>query len=105
MLRAGVTQIYATDKDRTANRFSWAKSTGNNTGKRGFSHEIPEIVKDATVAIEDNAFYEHRGVDPGPSDQSALSECSDRPAWEGGVHPEQQSPRNIFLTKKEDHQP
>lgn len=36
---------------------------GNNMAKANYSEDIPQIVKEAIVSIEDKRFYEHDGVD------------------------------------------
>jgi len=59
----GITEIYATDKDPKTNKyillgrvFAQNKEYLSITG-------IPKIVQDATVAIEDERFYTHPGID------------------------------------------
>jgi 1A family penicillin-binding protein len=59
----GITEIFATDKDPKTGK---SVLLGRIYGRyREFKpiNEIPEVVKYATVAIEDERFYEHVGVD------------------------------------------
>ena len=78
------------------------KVTGNNTrvfaadGKPlGFiqaddlhlplhSSEIPQVVKDATIAIEDERFYKHKGVDYEGVVRAAIKNFTSRKTVQGG---------------------
>ncbi|GAB4463503.1 MAG: penicillin-binding protein 1A [Armatimonadaceae bacterium] len=59
----GVTEVYATDKDpKTGKNILLGKVYGRFREYKPIN-EIPDFVKFATVAIEDERFYEHSGVD------------------------------------------
>lgn len=53
--------IYYTDKDGNAHEVENIYNNGNRIWID--SEEIPQVMKDAIVAIEDERFYEHNGVD------------------------------------------
>lgn len=48
--------------DRNGNELLELSTTGSNR-KEAVSSEIPQMLKDAVVAIEDARFYEHNGID------------------------------------------
>src|SRR5215213_2314906 len=60
--------------------------------------EIPEIMKDAMVAVEDKRFRSHIGVDPIGLARAAKVRLSKGRWTQGGSTITQQLARNIFLT-------
>ncbi len=60
--------------------------------------EISEHIKNATVAIEDRAFYEHRGIRPSSIIRATFVNISDRDFTEGGSTITQQVIKNSVLT-------
>lgn len=60
--------------------------------------EISEHMKNATIAIEDRAFYEHRGIRPSSIVRAAFVNISDRDFTEGGSTITQQVIKNSVLT-------
>jgi len=95
-----------------------AKSTGDNTrvfaadGKPlGFiqaeelhlplhSSEIPDVVKDATIAIEDERFYQHKGVDYEGVVRAAIKNVTSRRTVQGGSTITMQLVRNLYISRE-----
>jgi penicillin-binding protein 1B len=60
---------------------------------------IPQVVKDAVMAIEDRRFFEHPGVDPIRAVGAVLTNLrGDKPYLVGGSTITQQIVKNMFLT-------
>lgn len=62
--------------------------------------EVPEIMKQAILAAEDDRFYEHGGVDYFGVVRAALSNISSGGAKQGASTITMQLARNFFLTKE-----
>lgn len=62
--------------------------------------EVPEIMKQAILAAEDDRFYEHGGVDYFGVIRAALSNISSGGAKQGASTITMQLARNFFLTKE-----
>lgn len=60
--------------------------------------EIPQIVIDATIAIEDNRFKEHFGVDVKALSRAVMQKVLNKPVQTGGSTITQQLARRVFLT-------
>lgn len=61
---------------------------------------IPEHVQQAFVAVEDNRFYEHRGIDVRAIGRAVYRDILARSKAEGGSTLTQQLAKNIFLTNE-----
>jgi penicillin-binding protein 1A len=61
------------------------------------SDKIPNILKFATVAIEDEHFYEHGGVDPTAIVRAAVADVKAGSAVQGGSTITQQLVRNLYI--------
>src|SRR6202000_831168 len=73
-------------------------SLGPSYGQWLSSDQIPGVMKDAMVSVEDRRFYEHPGVDPIGILRS-VGVRAQRGHWtQGGSTITQQLARNIFLT-------
>jgi penicillin-binding protein 1A len=73
-------------------------SLGPSYGQWLRSDQIPEVMKDAMVSVEDRRFYEHPGVDPIGILRS-VGVRAKRGHWtQGGSTITQQLARNVFLT-------
>ena len=62
---------------------------------------IPVNLQHAFIAIEDNRFYEHNGVDPRGLLRAAWSNLNDRGISEGGSTITQQLAKNAYLTQEQ----
>jgi penicillin-binding protein 1A len=62
------------------------------------SSEMPQNVRDATVAIEDQRFYQHKGVDFEGVIRAALKNASSGRAVQGGSTLTMQLIRNIYIS-------
>jgi penicillin-binding protein 1A len=72
-------------------------SIGPSYGEWLDSGEIPQVMKDAMVAVEDRRFYSHYGVDPIGVARSLMVRV-EKGVWrQGGSTITQQLARNIFL--------
>ena len=63
-------------------------------------NEIPEVVQQAVIAIEDERFHHHRGVDIRGSVRAMWRNFLARELREGGSTITQQLARSVFLTQK-----
>ncbi|MBR2215600.1 MAG: penicillin-binding protein 1A [Selenomonadaceae bacterium] len=61
--------------------------------------QIPKNLQEAFVAVEDNRFYEHMGVDPRGILRAAWANISGRTISEGGSTITQQLAKNAYLTQ------
>ena len=62
--------------------------------------QIPINLQQAFVAVEDNRFYEHRGVDPRGLARAVYANLRDQEISEGGSTITQQLAKNLFLTQE-----
>ncbi len=62
--------------------------------------EIPQSVKDATVAIEDERFYEHKGVDAEGVIRAAIKNLESGKTVEGGSTLTMQLVRTLYITRE-----
>lgn len=62
--------------------------------------EIPHLLRDAVVAVEDNQFYKHKGVDLLGIIRAFLTNIQSRKISQGGSTITQQLAKNIFLTQE-----
>jgi penicillin-binding protein 1A len=64
--------------------------------------DIPQVVKDAVVAIEDRRFWEHRGVDPEGMIRAAITNFEQGEVVQGGSTITQQYVKNTYTTGERD---
>ncbi|MET0825289.1 MAG: biosynthetic peptidoglycan transglycosylase, partial [Acidimicrobiales bacterium] len=64
--------------------------------------DIPQVVKDAVVAIEDQRFWEHKGVDPEGLVRAALVNFEHGEVVQGGSTITQQYVKNTYTTGERD---
>jgi penicillin-binding protein 1A len=64
--------------------------------------DIPQVVKDAVVAIEDRRFWEHRGVDPEGLIRAAITNFEEGRVVQGGSTITQQYVKNTYTTGERD---
>lgn len=62
--------------------------------------QVPKNLQNAFVAVEDNRFYEHMGIDPKGILRAAWSNISGRSISEGGSTITQQLAKNAYLTQE-----
>jgi penicillin-binding protein 1A len=62
---------------------------------------IPDELQDATVAIEDERFYEHSGVDPNAIVRAAIENIEAGKIVQGGSTITQQLVRNLYISNPE----
>ncbi|HWT23917.1 MAG TPA: transglycosylase domain-containing protein [Solirubrobacteraceae bacterium] len=60
--------------------------------------QIPQVLKDATVAIEDERFYQHKGVDYEGVIRAAITNVASRRTVQGGSTITMQLVRNLYIT-------
>lgn len=63
-------------------------------------NEIPKQTRDALVAVEDNRFYDHNGIDFRAVARAVYRDIITRSAAEGGSTLTQQLARNVYLTQE-----
>jgi 1A family penicillin-binding protein len=69
--------------------------------RKVISHnDIPDTVRAATIAAEDNDFYNHKGIDPKAIIRSLRADVSANEIQQGGSTITQQLARNVFLTRE-----
>jgi penicillin-binding protein 1A len=67
------------------------------------SKQVPNLLKYATVAIEDEHFYEHGGVDPAAIIRAAVADVKAGSAVQGGSTITQQLVRNLYISQPQDN--
>ncbi|MDP9294407.1 MAG: transglycosylase domain-containing protein, partial [Actinomycetota bacterium] len=65
---------------------------------------IPQTLKDATVAIEDQRYYHHKGVDYTGVVRAALKNLTNRKTVQGGSTITMQLVRNLYITQERTYQ-
>ena len=65
---------------------------------------IPKTLKDATVAIEDERYYKHKGVDYPGIVRAAVKNLSSHKTVQGGSTITMQLIRNLYITKERTYQ-
>ena len=65
---------------------------------------IPKSLKDATVAIEDERYYHHKGVDYAGVVRAAVKNLSSHKTVQGGSTITMQLVRNLYITKERTYQ-
>ena len=103
----GITTIYATDIDpKTGQKYvlgriySQFKEFAPIVKEPGYKDYIPDVLKNATVAIEDERFYKHRGIDFESIARAIVRDVQRHRLSEGASTLTQQLARNTFLTQK-----
>lgn len=87
------TRIYASNGELIASLYRENRDTVSLS-------EIPQAMRQAVIAIEDERFYRHRGVDIRGTIRAVWRNFVSRHLREGGSTITQQLARNIFLTQK-----
>ena len=96
----GITEIFATDKD---------PATGKNVLLgRVFAQnkefipitQIPKALQNATIAIEDERFYDHSGIDPQGIARALYKDVTQKRMGQGGSTLTQQLVKNVYLNQK-----
>jgi penicillin-binding protein 1A len=65
------------------------------------SKDLPRVLREATVATEDERFYEHEGIDYGASVRAGVKNIASGSTVQGGSTITQQLVRNIYLEDKD----
>ncbi|MEA2248838.1 MAG: penicillin-binding protein, partial [Solirubrobacteraceae bacterium] len=65
------------------------------------SHEMPQNVKDATIAVEDRRFFDHQGVDFEGVVRAAVKNLENRHEIQGGSTLTMQLVRNLYTGEKQ----
>jgi penicillin-binding protein 1A len=91
ILGGGSSQVYASDGTRLGFIRSDLLRSPVGWG------EIPATMKDATVAIEDQRFYKHNGVDLTGIFRAAIKDVTNGAALQGGSTITMQLMRNLYL--------
>ena len=76
-------------------------SVGPSYGEWLAYNEIPKVMVDAMIAVEDRRFYSHPGVDPIGTARALAVNLRAGGSVQGGSTITQQLARNIFLTAKQ----
>lgn len=92
-----VTRVYADDGETVIGEFALEKRIPLKY------HEIPPLVKNAILAVEDARFYEHVGIDPIRIVGAAWKNLT-TDKIEGGSTLTQQLAKNLFLSKEQTYQ-
>ena len=97
----GITEIYATDKDKKGKHIVLGRVFSENRKFVPIS-KIPQVLKDATVAIEDERFYSHPGVDLRGMARALWVNVRGGRLLEGqgGSTLTQQLARNVYLNRR-----
>ena len=92
----GITEIYATDKDPKTGKLVILGRVFSRYQEYETFDKIPVVMKNATVSVEDERFYQHVGVDVRGIGRAVFRDVRDRRMGEGGSTLTQQLVRNIF---------
>src|SRR3712207_4990741 len=76
----------------------YIESDGIRTPIPGYT--IPKVVKDATIAIEDERFYKHKGVDLEGVIRAAIKNVESGKTVEGGSTLTMQLVRTLYITRE-----
>lgn len=96
----GVTEIYATDKDPKTKRHIVLGQVYAENREFVPITRIPAVLKNATVAIEDERFYSHPGVDLKALARIVYVAARQGQFEQGGSTLTQQLARNVYLTRR-----
>jgi penicillin-binding protein 1A len=66
--------------------------------------KIPQVLRDATIAIEDERFYEHKGVDYAGVIRAAVKNVTSGKTVQGGSTITMQLVRNLYISKERTYQ-
>ncbi len=94
----GVTEIYATDKDPKTGKLVVLGRVFSQYKEFQKFEDIPKILKNATIAVEDERFYQHVGIDARGIGRAVYRDVRDRRMGEGGSTLTQQLVRNLFAS-------
>jgi penicillin-binding protein 1A len=86
--------VYAAD----GSKLGYIESDTVRTPIPGYT--IPKVMKDATVAIEDERFYKHKGVDAEGVIRAAIKNLESGKTVEGGSTLTMQLVRTLYITKE-----
>ncbi|MDQ3740160.1 MAG: penicillin-binding protein, partial [Actinomycetota bacterium] len=86
--------VYAAD----GSKLGYIESDVIRTPIPGYT--IPKVVKDATVAIEDERFYQHKGVDAEGVIRAAIKNLESGKTVEGGSTLTMQLVRTLYITRE-----
>jgi penicillin-binding protein 1A len=92
--KGSVSQVYAAD----GRRLGFIESTDLRTPIP--DRMIPKVAKRATVAIEDQRFYQHGGVDPEGILRAAIRNIGSGKTLQGGSTITQQLVRNLYISQE-----
>lgn len=97
----GVTEVYSTErhKDGSTTHTLLARIAREDRTPVSLSR-IPLHMRQATIAIEDERFYEHRGIDPRGIMRAALENFRSGRIEQGGSTITQQLVKNVWLTQE-----
>ncbi len=97
----GTTEIYSTERHRdgTVTHTLLARIAKEDRTPVALS-QIPMSLRQATVAIEDERFYEHRGIDPRGILRAALANLRSGAIRQGGSTITQQLVKNVWLSQE-----
>lgn len=96
----GVTEIYALDKDPKTKKPVLLGQVFAQYKEYQPITEIPELIKEATIAIEDERFLSHPGIDPKGIARALYANYRAKRTTQGASTLTQQLARNIFLNQK-----
>ena len=96
----GITEIFATDKDPKTGKNVVLGTIYSQFKEHADINEIPDTLKEATIAVEDERFYSHAGVDVRGVGRAIYRDVKGGRMGEGGSTLTQQLARNIFLSQK-----
>jgi penicillin-binding protein 1A len=88
------TRVYASD----GHALGWIQA--NDLHLPLSSSDIPQVVKNATVAIEDERFYKHKGVDYEGVVRAAMKNVVSRKTVQGGSTITMQLIRSLYISKE-----
>ncbi|MBC8103653.1 MAG: PBP1A family penicillin-binding protein [Cytophagales bacterium] len=95
----GITEIFATDKDPKTGKYLLLGRVFAQNKEFIPVTQIPKALQNATVAIEDERFYDHSGIDPQGIARAIYKDITEKRMGQGGSTLTQQLARNVYLNQ------
>ncbi|MES2460558.1 MAG: transglycosylase domain-containing protein, partial [Armatimonadota bacterium] len=80
----GITEIFATDKDPKTGKYIVLGRVAAQNKEFIPITQIPKALQNATVAIEDERFYDHPGIDPQGIARAIYKDITEKKMGQGG---------------------
>ena len=100
---AGINSWEYRVQEQTVIYYSDQKEMGKLGYKRDYREDLPKLLKDAVVAVEDRRFYQHSGIDAKSIGRAIYNDLRAGSKAEGASTITQQLARTLFLTQEKSY--